>query len=141
MVETQGIVGIYTYVNNSVLGGDSSHSSYYLSYLFTDSGLVDREYLHDLYGQTYTLGEIQRHDNYIGPFDDLDALNKFSFKVCDELKADRIVLHTLEEYNSIMESVHSVTNLKERLITEGNVIENLEMKNKTGLFGKFFNKI
>lgn len=141
MVETQGIVGIYTYINNSVLVGGNTNSSYYLSYLFSDSGLIDREYLQDLYGQTYTLAEIHRHDNYIGPFDDLDALNKFSFKVCDELRADRIVLHTLEEYNSIMESVHSVSNLKERLITDGNVIENLEVKNKISLFDKFFNKM
>jgi len=134
MNKNEGIIGVYNYQRLSV----NSEPAYYLLFLFNENGCLDLEVLSSLYTDTFSNSMDNEETNFIGPFDGLDSLNKFAFKICDETSSSKITLHSVEEYNALMENVSTVSDLEESLFSGGNVIENLDIDSKKGLFSKIF---
>lgn len=131
-VFNEGVVGVYHYKTASVEEG----GLYYLSTLFCDSGVLEKNHIQELFEHEYSTkihpGEA------VGPFDGLDDLNRFAFRVCEEFDFSFISLHSVEQYNSSLQEVSDSAELIEKLLSEGNIIQNIERKKK-GFFNKFFN--
>lgn len=136
MKDTEYLIGIYDYINaNPEIQSDSA---YYLLYLLDELGLLDKStalklyedhFKSDLSGDAYT--------TMIGPFNSTEALNQFSFRLCEELNAEKVSLLSVSEYNSLLESTHTAADFHRDLLLKGNVMENIEHKKK-GFFSRFF---
>ncbi len=135
MTTNEGIIGIYNY-QNLVVGEEPA---YYLLFLFNENGCLEHDFLMSLYEDLFSSNRVSEQSQFIGPFDGLDSVNKFAFKICDELSSPKITLHSVEEYNVLMEKSSNVNELEESLFSGGNVIENLDINSKKNIFSKIFN--
>lgn len=111
---------------------------YYIIHFVHSHGSVDSELVWGLYEEIFGR-KTSPFPQYFGPFESLEALTKFCFRVCDETDEPQVNILTLEEFNQLIESSTNTTNLKERLPLLGNVIANPDASSKKGLFGKLFN--
>jgi hypothetical protein len=136
MNANDGIIGIYNY--QSLNFGDDP--AYYLLFLFNEDGCLEQRSLMALYDEVFSTDRLEEQTRFVGPFDGLDSLNKYAFKVCDELSSPKIILHSVEEYNASMEKTSTAEEFQEALISGGNVIENLDLDSKKGLLSKIFSK-
>lgn len=116
----------------------SIHGNFYITHFVEPHGPIDSELIwqlfHDIFGR-----KENAFPQYIGPFVDLEAVTKFSFRVCDEAASEQVNLVNLEEFNQLIESSPSISNVRERLTQLGNVLVNPDAHSKKGLFGKLFN--
>lgn len=111
---------------------------YYIIHFVYQHGSIESELIWNAYEDAFGRNQTN-FPQYYGPFDSLESLTKFCFKVCDETDQDQVNIVSLEEFNQLIESTPSVSAIRERLPAIGNVITNPDASSKKGLFGKLFN--
>lgn len=138
MKEIEYIIGIYNFYNPYPEDGQESY--YYMMYMLDEKGMLEREVALNLFSERFTTEEIQglkTPPNTVGPFVSLEKLNQYAFALCEELNAAKISLLSVQEYNSLLESSQQALDFHHDLLEKGNVIENIERKQK-GFLSRFF---
>lgn len=110
---------------------------FYLINVLSSTGPLKREFIEKLYGDFFVTREIS---DEFGPFESLEELSKFCFSICDELKLPYITLHSLEEFNTLIEESSSVNDLLEGLKSNGNLLENISITQKKSFFERVLNR-
>ena len=141
MKDIEYIIGVYHYLNFQP--ELTAEPAYYLLYLLDDKGLLDQESAVKLYKEKFSseilTPEFEQDFNSkkIGPFESIERLNQYAFRLCEELNAARISLYSVQEYNALLESAQAATDFHRDLVEKGNVIENIDRRKK-GIFSRFF---
>jgi hypothetical protein len=138
MKEIEYIIGVYNFFNPFPEDGQESY--YYLLYLLDEKGILEREVALQIFTERYTSEEIvglKTPFNTIGPFVSLEKLNQYAFALCEELNAAKISLLSVQEYNSLLEYSQLASDFHRDLLEKGNVMENIERKQK-GFLSRFF---
>lgn len=133
MTDTESIVMIYDYQE----GGEVGPSAYFLKYAFDETGLLDLEKMIDVYEELIQK-EPETGHMPLGPFESLNFLNQFAFKVCERSDGALVSLISVKDYNQIMEEATSGSSLFQQFVEKGNQIQNLDHKSKSGILGKLF---
>ena len=140
MGERDTVFAIYKYLTSDGIEGEQVDPSYYLIRVFDNTGIVESAQLFDLFSEIYPEVEVSSRAKYVGPFSNLTIVNKFAFGLCEELDANRICLISIMDYNVIIDSTTNITDLTDKMLAAGNVIENIEKGERSrGLLNKFFN--
>ena len=104
--------------------------------LFNERGLVDEVQMEEVYLEQIGHAPEVLAEGMIGPFDDLEAIQKFSFSLCQNFGNSGVSLVSLERYNEILSDCYKAEDLKAKLEAEGNFLRNPDASK-----GNFFNKI
>lgn len=137
---SESIIAIHSYLSEENEAGQMAGQAFYLMYLFDENGILDQEPLRNVYYELFSKFPQDRSKGFVGPFENMTALNQYALAVCENMNSHQICLLPLKEYNSVMEEVvESPVALRNSLITRGNCIENLEKGRKKGIFSKIFN--
>lgn len=136
MKEVDYLVGIYT---NEMLVEDNQET-YYILYLLDDKGPYDINKAWKLYLDEFSaIKDAELVDEMIGPFASYEKLNQYAFTLCERLNAAKISLVSVSEYNTMLESTQSTTDFRRSLFEQGNILENIERKNKkSGFLSRLF---
>lgn len=138
MKEIEYIVGIYNFFNPYPEDGQESY--YYMLYLLDEKGFLEKEVAMKLFAESYSSQEtagLKIPHNTVGPFISLEKLNQYSFALCEELNAAKISLLSVQEYNALLEQGQQASDFHRDLLEKGNVMENIERKQK-GFLSRFF---
>jgi hypothetical protein len=138
MKEIEYIVGVYNFYNPFPEDGQDSH--YYMLYLLDEKGILEREAALIIFNERFTseeLAGLKTPPNTIGPFLSLEKVNQYAFALCEELNAAKISLLSVQEYNSLLENSQLAIDFHHDLLTKGNVMDNIERKQK-GFLSRFF---
>ncbi len=111
---------------------------YYLIHFINSHGSVDGEIAWSIFDDLFGRKETS-YPQYFGPFNGLDDVTKFCFRICDEAAEPQVNLMSLQEFNEVLEASTTVEILKQRLPSLGTIIANPDADAKKGLFGKLFN--
>ena len=111
---------------------------YYLIHFIHAHGSVEADLGWGIYEELFGRKN-SNYPQYLGPFDGLDDITKFCFRICDEAAEPQVNILSLQEFNQVIEASATIDVLKERLPTLGNIISNPDADAKKGLFGKLFN--
>lgn len=133
MTDSESIVMIYDYKE----GAEVKPSAYFLLYAFDESGLLELDSMIDVY-EEFIQKEPEDSAMPLGPFESLNFLNQFAFKVCERNDGAIVSLLSVKDYNQILEESSSGGTLFQEFIEKGNKIENLDHKSKSGILGKIF---
>lgn len=106
--------------------------------VFNERGLVDEGELEQGYVELIGHAPELIGEGVIGPFDDLEQIQKFCFNLCQNFGNSGVSLVSLEKYNEILSESYKVEDLRNKLEREGNFIKNPEAQ-KGGFFNKIFN--
>lgn len=138
MKEIEYIVGIYNFFNPFPEDGQDFH--YYLLYLLDEKGILEREVAVKIFKERFISEEVaglKTPGNTVGPFVSLEKLNQYAFSLCEELNAEKISLLSVQEYNLLLEQGQLASDFHRDLLEKGNVMENIERKQK-GFLSRFF---
>lgn len=92
------------------------------------------------YSALFGLGLSKSHEFY-GPFNSEEELKKFSYLLSEELNAERVNLIPLELFAESVENSASLDDLRSRLKSSSEVLENVEIKKEpSGLLQKLLSK-
>jgi hypothetical protein len=125
MKEAEYIIGIYNQLIVDLENPDSL--GYYFVYLLDQSGVIEID--------ENTV--IHNGKKVIGPFQGLDELNQFAFSLCEKFNAEKIMLFSVAEYNSLLEKNQEAQNFHRDLLDKGNVLLNIDRKKK-GIISRLF---
>ncbi len=106
--------------------------------IFNEKGLVDEGQLEEGYVELIGHAPELVGEGTIGPFDDLEQIQKYCFNLCQGFGNSGVSLVSLEKYNEILIESFKVEDLRSRLEREGNFIKNPDAQ-KGGFFNKIFN--
>jgi hypothetical protein len=115
---------------------DDSGGSYRLMNVVDEKGTVDDQSLRNAL-QT-SLGKDFVPNEEIN-FSGLEELNKFAYKLMDDLDAPLICVLSAENYNTCMEKCSSREEFKELLLDSSNCLENIDYSKDKSLLFKIFN--
>ncbi len=138
MKDIEYIVGIYNFFNPFPEEGEESH--YYLLYLLDEKGILERDVPQKIFNEHYNsvdIAGLKTPFHTIGPFVSLEKLNQYAFALCEDLNASKISLLSVQEYNSMLEFGQLASDFHRDLLEKGNVLENIERKQK-GFLSRFF---
>lgn len=137
MKEFEYVLGIYHYFKPFALNPEPA--SFYFLYFFDQHGFLDLKEAQDLYLNHFKEQGAEKalEHSYIGPFESIEKLNQYAFRLCEELDAKKINLISASEYNSFLESSTQAAQLASDILEKGNALENLDKK-KPGLFKRLF---
>ena len=110
---------------------------FYLINVLSSTGPLKRDFIEKVYNEFFVARSVSKD---IGPFDSLEDLSKFCFKICDELKLPYITLHSLEEFNSVVEESSNLSELLSGLKNGGNLLENVSITQKKSFFERVLNR-
>lgn len=138
MSQIDQIIGIFNQFNP--LLEDSRANGFYFLYLLDQKGFLSLENAQKLYNERFKNGDVPNVFNlgYIGPFENLDSLNRYAFQLCEELNAEKVSLISVHEYNTFLENNQQALDFHQDLLEKGNIMENIEHKKK-GFFSRLFN--
>jgi hypothetical protein len=105
---------------------------------FNESGLIDETTLEEEYLAVMNHEPSLLDEGTIGPFSNLETIQKFSFNLCQKLGNAGASLVSLDDYNELLNASFKVEDFKSKLEEKGNFINNPEA-GKSGLFNKIFN--
>lgn len=105
---------------------------------FNETGLIDETVLEEEYLAVMNHEPSLLDEGTIGPFSNLETIQKFSFNLCQKLGNKGASLVSLEDYNELLSASFKVEDFKNRLEEKGNFINNPEA-GKSGIFNKIFN--
>lgn len=105
---------------------------------FNETGLIDETVLEEEYVSVMNHEPSVLDEGSIGPFSNLETIQKFSFNLCQKLGNKGISLVSLDDYNELLNASFKTEDFKARLEEKGNFISNPEA-GKSGLFNKIFN--
>ncbi len=137
MKEFEYVLGIYHHFKPFALNPEPA--SFYFLYFFDQHGFLDLKEAQELYLTHFKEEGAEKalECSYIGPFENLDKLNQYAFRLCEELDAKKINLISAMEFNNFLESSNSASQLSAEILDKGNVLENLDKK-KPSLFKRLF---
>ncbi|MBT7610352.1 MAG: hypothetical protein HN576_11395 [Bacteriovoracaceae bacterium] len=124
---------------------DNQEGSYKLMKVVDERGMVDDQSLADALvnslGKDLSSNSNQTHydlneDIY---FKGLEELNKFAYKLMNDLDAPLICVLSAENYNTCMEKCSSLEEFKDLLLDSSNCLENVDYSKDKGLLSKIFN--
>lgn len=127
------LIGVYQYFNP--FPEEERGSAYYLLYLLDQRGLLEKDDAKKLFHEGEPDYDLK--SKWIGPFESLDNLNQFAFLLCEKLDAQKISLLSVPEYNGLLEHTIQASDFHRDLLEKGNVIENIDKKEKS-FFKKLF---
>ncbi len=110
---------------------------FYIVHFVHPHGSIEHELVWSLYDEMCG-HKTSTFPQFYGPFEGLEQMTKFCFRICDETNEPQVNLVTLEEFNQLVESATHIHLLRERLGSLGNIIANPDAVSKKGLFGKLF---
>lgn len=131
------LIAIYRF-KNPTNDHNYSKGSYYLLHVLTNEGAIKSEQL-EKFCYEYNV-ENPSDEIGLGPFESVDEITKFCFYICDELKLPYIGLHSMDEFNSIIEESSKVSDLMDSLHSDGNLIENISVTQKKSFLQKVFDR-
>lgn len=105
---------------------------------FNETGLIDETVLEEEYLSVMNHEPSVLDEGSIGPFSNLETIQKFSFNLCQKLGNKGTSLVSLDDYNELLNASFKIEDFKARLEEKGNFIGNPEA-GKSGLFNKIFN--
>ncbi|MCF8059484.1 MAG: hypothetical protein K9K67_09320 [Bacteriovoracaceae bacterium] len=106
--------------------------------VFNENGLVDETTLDEEYLEVVNHAPGVLEEGAVGPFNDLEVIQKFSFNLCQKLGNHGASLVSLDDYNELLAASYKVEDLKQKLEEKGSFIKNPEA-GKSGIFNKIFN--
>lgn len=112
--------------------------SYFALALFSDAGMVEREHIVRSYESEIDTWKLSNSDERIGPFINLEYLQKFSFSLCQRLDASQIVLLSVDSYNEAVEKSSNVNELMDQLSHHGDILKNIDNDGKKGILDRIF---
>lgn len=127
MIGEKKIFAVFSFVNYGLEKG----SSYYLLYLFDESGLIKDEEISGVYRGFDPLEE------QIGPFESLEVLTNFLKKMAYYKNAEFIFLFSPLEFNRVLEEVSFASELIPSLIKNGRPIRAEHPEKKRSFLGIF----
>jgi hypothetical protein len=130
------LIAIYKH-RNQISDSPNLEGGFYLVNVLSSNGPLKRDFIEKLYSNYFVTREASSE---LGPFESLEDLSKFCFSICDELKLPYITLHSLEEFNTLIEDSSDVKSLLDSLKNGGNLLENVAITQKKSLFDKVLNK-
>jgi len=131
------LIAIYRYKNpyNEL---EQSKGSYYLLHLLTDEGALKPELMHR-YCQEFDVDKPQGEVGF-GPFESVDEITKFCFHISEDLRLPYIGLHSMDEFNTILEESSKVSDLLEALSSGGNILENIAITQRKTFLQRVFDR-
>lgn len=111
--------------------------SYYILHCFETDHFYDCDYLENFYRSQFNKAPNFTKFPHTGPFEDFAGLKNFSFLLCKEASADRIVLLTLEDFQVALDKNSQKADLCRHLAGLGESLENLNQEGQ-GFFSKIF---
>lgn len=126
-----------TVIYGPFLKEGSSHGLEVMS-ISNGNGLVDENQLEQLFIDLIGHAPEALSDGKIGPFDDLESVQKYCFNVCTAFGNSGVSLVPLEKFNQLLIESYKSEELRGKLEVEGNFIKNPDA-HKTGFFNKIFN--
>jgi len=127
------VIGIYDYIGS----GKLNSSKYYFRYLVSSLGEIDTDSVREVYDELY-LKNPTSVESSIGPFDDVRAMNRFAYQLCEKISAKKMSLISVKNYNQFMENAVTAEDFFNNLFKQGEIIENQEFS-KPGIFKNIFN--
>lgn len=127
------LIGVYQYFNP--FPEEERGSAYYLLYLLDQRGVLEKEDAKNLFKENNPDYDLK--SKWIGPFESLDNINQFAFLLCEKLDAQKISLLSVPEYNGLLEQTLHASDFHRDLLEKGNIIENIDKKDKS-FFQKLF---
>ena len=112
--------------------------SYFAFALFSDAGIIEREQIVRSYESEIDTWKLSQSDERIGPFINLEYLQKFSFSLCQRLNASQIILLSIDSYNEAVEKSSNVNELMEQLSHHGDILKNIDSDSKKGILDRIF---
>lgn len=141
-MKTEKLFVIYSYIsskNNPNIGENKDFGPhYYITHIFDENGNIDNDILKNNYEDIFIESKRFFQGEFIGPFESLTILNRYSFEVLKELKGENVIILSSDEYNSILERSETSVEIKERMEKNGKMIENQGSRKRSTLFEKIF---
>tara|TARA_R110002072_G_scaffold1989_2_gene16296 strand:- start:19954 stop:20358 length:405 start_codon:yes stop_codon:yes gene_type:complete len=113
-------------------------NEYLISYIFDERGYTDEETLNEIYKEVIGKEAGLLSEGRVGPFSSMEEIQKYSFKVCQEVGASCVQILGSEDVNTALEKSFNGTDLINGLWELGNRMENPDAQNSKGLLGKIF---
>ena len=127
MISEKKIFAVFSFMNYGLEKG----SSYYLLYLFDESGIIKDEEISSIYKDFDPLEE------QIGPFESLEILTNFLKKLAYYKNSEFIFLFSPLEFNKVLEEVSFANELIPSLIKNGRPIKAEHPEKKRSFLGIF----
>lgn len=142
-MKTTDYFALYSYMNPAIsqTGSEenSQASSYYLLEVFSNRQLQDKEYLKNLYNDLLFESGDKDYPNLVGPFQDKNQLKHFCQEFLVKNKGTDIHIFSAKEFNLIIEKSDSLRSCEESMLNGGEIVENLDLKQRSSFFGRLFN--
>ncbi|OUR96359.1 hypothetical protein A9Q84_08365 [Halobacteriovorax marinus] len=132
------LIAIYKYKSH-VVEGELSGGAYFLMSMLSEDGPLEKNLLDKISNDFFLVSSTVGED--YGPFESLEDLSKFCFSICTELKSPYVTLHSLEEFNALIEKSANLTELLSDLQSEGNLLENVAITQKKSLMQRVFDRV
>jgi len=127
MKQTDYLIGIFHQFNPNL--SDLDTFAYYFLYILDQKGEVAIEEKK----QSFEGKDI------VGPFQTIEELNQFAYKILEQSNAEKISLVSIADYNLYLEKNSQALDFFQDLILNGNVLLNIEKDDKKkGLFKRLF---
>jgi hypothetical protein len=123
---------IYHFKSSQNSDQDFIPASYRVVYFFSEEGFLDESQLREL---AKTVPEAD-HENLT--FLNLDDLQGFALRVCQELGLKEVRLISVQDYNIGLDGAKDLTTFSGLFPKYGEVVQNPLAVKKKGLFGKLF---
>ncbi len=117
---------------------DADKNGHEIISIFNDRGLVDESTLEDYFKELTSRTPEIVESGHIGYFGQMEAIQKFSFRICQKFGSDAVSLVSVEDYNDVLLDCYKSDELLQKLQTVGNLIPNPDA-GKSGFFSKLFN--
>lgn len=125
-------------VITELLNKGSISNEYVVSYIFDDRGYADEETLFSSYKEITSTEPDLISEGRIGPFSSMELLQKFAFRVCQEMDAPCVQILNSEDVNKALDKSFSTSDFVSGLWESGNRMDNPDAQNSKGLLGKIF---
>ena len=113
-------------------------SYYYVLDLFSEVSEINRDLLVRLYHELHG-GHSQLDEEKIGPFQDLEELNRYALKVADELLSPAVFVLSAVDYNNALENLTLARDLKAIFRANGTRLENQKyLSGRSNFFRRIF---
>lgn len=141
-MKTEKLFVIYSYVSSKVVSHKEDNEGvgphYHITYIFDENGNIDPDILKKHYEELFLESKKFLDGEFIGPFENLTVLNRYSFEILKDLSGSEVVILSSDEFNSVLERSDTNLELVERMEKNGKIIENQDSAKKNSIFGKIF---
>lgn len=113
-------------------------NSFFAIHIFSSRAEVDFDQIKKSYESEIDSWKLRESDQKVGPFVDLEALQRFSFALCQRVNADQVSLLNIDSYNEALAKSSNSGELLNHFIELGDKIQNLEGGSKKGFLDRIF---